>query len=505
MVWRGSETSGVEAIIYGHGDDPIYPGRVGPQALRGRTILDEEPAIVGASWSKSMGAPYGSFQLRVKANKRTRFLTDVLDDDWVDLSFLRHDKQYHVCRGLIDTVRESTAIVNGATERVYNINGRDFGKIWEQTAVYFNRFIGENIGGSALLRTFAAQDESVFGDVAHTVFAFLRQFLIDIEDTDAGVFWSLPPGIPGIPQNAKFTDVVNFLANNGGHYGGKGYTNQPPRVALNAAFLDPSGNNLWNLAQQWSDPSFCELFTELVDQNTFTVPGPGEELRPEDAGMVVIVRDRPFPFGLDPRNDSGWFNLPLHELSPQDIMAGADIGRGGEERFNAFFLKGKAFSEYANSNVELTAPIVDIQDIQKHGFRRYDATSDYVPSNDTDAGWEAFIAYQRAQIADWHGLNAYLFNGTLPLARGFPEIRIGTRVRILGETEEQNLTFYVEGVNHTWSLTQGTKTVLTVTRGWRGTDDELVQAIVDGRVRRTILGTDFESTTGTQQWPGGVA
>lgn len=479
-------TTGVQATIYSFGDDPLLPGVSGPIQLIGRSNRDEDSTIVGCTWQKVLGAPAGEFTLQVKANDRTKFLQNVVDDDWVDISFTRGDEVFHVCRGLIDTIRETTTVSGGATQRIYQIRGRDHGKVWQQTQVYFNRFIAENIGGSALLRVFAATNDNIFGDVPTTVFAFLRQFLLDQENNSAGVFWSFPTGIPGVTQNAKFTDVVRFLSDNGGVVNGVGYTDQPPRVSFQAAFLDPQGNNLWNLAQQWSDPMFCELYTEVVNAETNAIPGPGEQLRPEDSAIAVIVRDRPFPYGDNLRNDSGWFKLPLVQIPLQELGSNVEIGRGGEERYNAFFIKGKAFSEYASNNVDLVAPLLDIEDIRRHGFRRFDSTTDYVPA--PDSSWRDFIDFQRSQVRDWHCLNPYLLNGVIPLRSGFPDIRVGTRVRVLGEQgSEGDQTYYVEGLTHTWQLVQGTKTTLQVSRGWIGTDDTLLQAIRDSRFRYSVI------------------
>ncbi|HUT76981.1 MAG TPA: hypothetical protein VM285_04805, partial [Polyangia bacterium] len=38
--------------------------------------------------------------------------------------------------------------------------------------------------------------------------------------------------------------------------------------------------------------------------------------------------------------------------------------------------------------------------------------------------------------------------------------------------------FYIEGVSHTWNYTSKATTTLTVTRGFVGSDEELVDAVV---------------------------
>jgi hypothetical protein len=487
--WQGSETSGVQATVYSYGDDPVFPGPQGGITLRGRSNRDVEPSIVAATWVKTMGQPAGQFQLQVKAPNEAEFRKQVIDDDWLDLVFTRGDRQFHVCRGMVDTVRRGTQVSNGATDTTFTIRGRDFGKIWTQTQIYFNRFIADDVGGTALIQANAGNGEQLFGDVPETVFAFLQQFIIDRQQNENnGVFWTLPPGIPGIGRRALFTEVVNFFRDNGGHTGGIGYTDRPSRLAFRPSFIQAQGTDIWTLAQQWSDPVFCELYTELVDKNKFAIPGPDEDLTPEDAGMAVILRDRPFPYGNDLRNDSAWFNLPEVAIPRQALDTGTDLGRGGEERYNAFFVKAKAYAEQSSAGVDLVAPLIDIEDVKRHGFRRFDATTNYHPNFFNDENWRTFIELQRGQLRDWHALNPYFLNGVIPLRRGFPEIRIGTKLRILGETgPEEDTVFYVEGVQHSWSLMRGMSTQVTVSRGWEGTDDSLLSAIVDARRRFSLI------------------
>jgi hypothetical protein len=78
-------------------------------------------------------------------------------------------------------------------------------------------------------------------------------------------------------------------------------------------------------------------------------------------------------------------------------------------------------------------------------------------------------------------MNPYLLSGTIALGHGRPDIRVGTRIRIPGEGGDTLLdeTYYVEGVNHSWSLGPGIRTTLQVTRGFIGDDNMLLRAITD--------------------------
>lgn len=483
--FQSRETSGAIVTIYAQGDDPILRGRPGALPIDGDGRPGAtSPSLISVSTSKVLGQPAGTFEVELKT-RDPDFLDKVMDDDWVDISFTRGARVYATMRGLIDSIQRVESVnEQDATDVTYTISGRDFGKCFERTEIYFNRFLAEGLGG--VTRIFAAADPNLFGDVRKTVETFLLYFLTDLSNTTGATSWRVASGMPGLPDNELLAKVLQFPRSGGWSYG-QGYTNNPPRVSFLPAFMDPQGSNLWSLAQQWSDPGFCELYTELTKADG-TIPSveEAEELRFEDSAMSVILRDRPFPFGDNPRNDSFWFDLPTLEITRQDIEGVLAMTRGGEERFNAFFVKGKAFAEAAGNNIELVAPLVDLQSVRKHGFRRFDITTEYVP--DPDSRWPEFITRQRALARDWHMLNPYLLSGNITLARGFPELRIGTRLRIAaGEHGQPEETYYTEGVYHSWSQYAGMKTSASLTRGWRGDEQSFLSTMREMRKQYALI------------------
>lgn len=479
--FQGSDKSGVLVSFYGHSDPVLDTDKVeGRVDIVGPVKESQQDAISRLTWTKTLGAASGRWEMDVKTSNPDFYEKGILDDDWIDITFTQHAKQYNVCRGLIDTIRTRNAVANGATQHVYTLAGRDHGKIFENTNVFFNRYIGENVGGGATLRAWAnANQAHIFGNVATTVDAFLFQFLKQL-NASSNARWALPPGLPGLNADVPagspvyFKDVVQ--------YNRTGFSDFPARAAYRPMFMDPDGfvgHSLWALAQEWSDPSFCELFCDVVkNDGSYMQPGAGEELRPEDSTIGVIIRDKPFPTVVFPEaiNDGPWFtSIPVHTVQIQELDSGTDIGRGGDERFNAFFVRSSTTAEYSGQNVDITKPLWYPDDVVRRGIRRMDVTSNYVSSIADNPG---MVTRQRALLRDWYGLNAYYQNGTLPLGHLRPDIRIGSRVRIPGQHPEDDLTLYVEGITHAWALGKG-RTTLTVTRGWRGTDRSLMSAIND--------------------------
>jgi len=483
--FQGSENSGVELHVYSHGDDPFIQSSPGEILFDGKTQTDKNPSIVSVQYQKMLGQPSSNFTVQVQDPNNT-IRDKIADDDWVDLTFTRHGEKYHILRGMIDTIRENVTIINGASENVLVVSGRDHGKVWEQTQVFFNRFLATD--GRAVFNDALEKGGGIAGNPAKTVFAILKFFLARLSRETLSPSWTLPGGIPNIPQGSAFTDVIDFNDRNGGYTNGIGFTNTPPRVAVNAFNFDPSGNQLWDLAQSWSDPQYCEMYTELVDAATGGIPDPGKAVDRTGTQMALIFRDRPFPHGVG-GSTGAWFDLPTFTLTRQDLAGGTDIGRGGEERLNTFFAKIKGLNETKANQVELTGVLADLESIKRHGPRIMSTVSDYQAAPPTSLA--AFVRYQRSQLCDWFSLNPVFLNGTLPLARGFPDIRVGTRVRVLGDRgDESNITYYVEGVSHDWNLVGGMRTTLTVTRGWRGTDESLREAIDKARSLYTVIDGD---------------
>jgi hypothetical protein len=123
--------------------------------------------------------------------------------------------------------------------------------------------------------------------------------------------------------------------------------------------------------------------------------------------------------------------------------------------------------------IDLYGPLWNTDDIKLHGLRKFDVESRYVPAQQVLAD---LASQQRRKLMNWNCLNAYLWNGTLALAAFFPEIRLGQRLRIVGTQGSPLETYYVEGVDQNWTVEES-RTRVTVTHGWRGTDDEYLKAL----------------------------
>ncbi len=493
--YQGSETSSGELTVYPSGQDPIIKRPQKAIAFTGQYITDEAPSLVSLSTSKKMNGG-GGWSATIKDGRpfaRDTDLRDIIvDDDWADIVFKRHNRPFHVMRGLVTSIeRERSVSGTGATAVTYTLTGRDFGWIWEKTPLWFNKFLSpgvalENVVGATAMQVF--NSINIGGTVSETIEAFLFGFLESLGEVGRAN-WKMPRGMPNIEDNSTFIEnVIKEFS---------GFTNDPPRLSINPNFMDPNGAGAWAMAQEWSDPAFCELWYDIATINPAFVNAAGTvesfselpaiiaqladaQLPIDESKMALFLRDRPFPTVAEGLN-SAWFSLPTIELEREDVVNDVTV-RGGLERFNAFMLSSQLSQELLkNSAVEITAPLWDADDMLIHGFRRYDIMSRYranlAETGTADTSLLTLTKNQRLKIRDWYALNPYFYSGTLSLGHGRPDARVGMKARIAHPSPERVETYYIEEVNNAWTFGVGIRTNLGVTRGWRGTDKTLMDAL----------------------------
>jgi hypothetical protein len=492
--FQSSERSDVAAVIYRKNSDRILLARSIDQS--GAFTLggtQENAAIVSAQMQKSHGQGWQwSFQLKLPPG--VELLEQIQDDDWIDIFLSRWGYVWHVIRGSIDECRRRRNVGGtGATITTYSITGRCFQKIYEITPIWFNRYNADNVAGSIAYSLVNAPN--IGGDVADTVRLFLQGFLKNTSDLGRSN-WKFPAGMPN--TNGAFTDVVQFSSS--------GYKDIPARQSVSASLMMPEGT-VWDLANQWRDQNFCELYTDLIPKAFNSVNGTeidisdptvfAQNAASTDHGldtsqtiMTTVLRDKPFVMvdpaiqaAYDEANgehtpitglDSPWFKLPLYKVPRQYIVAD-DIGWSGYERLNMFLASSPALQQFMKGDfMSLTQPLWATGDMLEHGMRQMDVVTNYVAKN---ADLFSMSIVQRLMARDWYCMNPYFLNGTLSFAVGLPDLHNGTRLRILGNTPDDDETYYVEGVAHNYSMPGGTKTTATVTRGVKGTDSNYVQTL----------------------------
>ncbi len=475
--FQGSETSWVEVIIYQHGDDPVVlaSGKPTRAVLDGKREIDDTDSIISVATGKHISQASGTFTINLKPSLMSKQIFDwLVDDDWVDIIWYRHDQPWHTMRGLIDDVNRSRITsANGATVTGYTITGREWSKIFETTAVWFSPYANSELITDAVANQVFAALPQVVGPPPVAVYAYLNGFLEALE-SNAGVNWNPPRGMPGLTEDSFLASVI-FAGKEAGtslpnvRFDSNYYQNIPARKGFNTNYLQPQGT-LWQLAKQWSDPLFTEFYADLLpngDPFDGTMVN-GLPIRPGEGKMTIVVRDKPFP---TLEYTDNWDSLPDIIIPRQQIREDY-TGKSGAERFNTYYIASlltqEAMGEHA---LTVLAPLIDLEDIARHGMRRMDVQSQQAPVGE-NIDYGALTDVQRKIIRDWYALNPYMLSGTLNLGLGRPDIKVGTKVTVPGTAPDgsTNEVYYVEQVSHNFTFGPGTRTTLGVTRGWTGTD-----------------------------------
>jgi hypothetical protein len=468
--FQSSETSGVEVVVHRVDGDPIYP-QTGELKFRGTSVEDTEHSLVSLQTQKTLGEVSGTWSFTLKPTDKAHELFETAnDDDWVDISITRHGRKWHVMRGLIDDIRRTETVGGtGATSVSYTVSGRDFGKVLESTPIHFNLYTdGEFAGGGAAtekifqLKPFVTPAEAVKG--------FLDGFLKVIAGLGRQT-WEMPASMSNVKaedggSNPSFGGSVVYSLNKNASL---------PTRGLSTQNLSMPQGVLWQLAQEYCDPIFNELYVDQLPADDLEKVSPDSlrgGLAVDDSAMVVVLRRKPFPL-VDEDFLSDWFELPLFIIPRQQIVE-TNVGRSATERFNAFYCSPPFIQEqFKGLDVgDSQAPLWALKDINRHGLRRLEVTTMY-QSTANPVDTPGMIKALRQFLRDWYSINPYLLNGTMSLGLGRPDIKIGTRIRIPGDKGENDQeTYYVESVGHQWQFGRGTRTNLGITRGYVGTDND---------------------------------
>lgn len=473
--FQGSETHGVNVVIYPHKREAIFAGnRTAPDrfVLEGRTGRDGNlsPAVVSLQTSKTMAEGTFTFVVKEPLNVSAFSIADVVtDDDWVDIEFVQNGRRFHTMRGIIEGINFSeTTSGSGATVRTTTITGKDHTAIFAKTQVWVNRFVGE-ITDVTLAEILDATGS--FTPTPDEAVVKLLQGLLRVQTESQRTAFKMPSGIPD--RSDDLLNRIRFVTD--------GFDPKPARRTASIMLADPTRSGLWSFVSEFSDPLFCELYADLVPKLPDGVAAARPYLDPTGEApigsteMGVIFRTRPFqreqaPDVDDPSTDTkAWERLPTALCVPQDFTA-LNLGRSGAERYNAFY----ASTDLTTADQKtLVPPLWDQDDVYKHGVREFTISSRYFPENGTDV---LLLSELRWIAACWHCLNPYLLSGTGTLGRLRPDVRVGMRLRVQDENIDKQRTFYVEQVAHAWSL-GSPRTTIGLTRGWTGSDESYRKAL----------------------------
>jgi hypothetical protein len=443
--------------VYPHSGEVVWNGRKDKVRTFSWDADKTEGTILSLNTIKTLGAPSGTWQASVKVAPDSDLdITqgDIVDGDWVDITYMRNGVEFPVMRGVVDSARQRKITSGGATVRVFNITGRDHGAPFETPIAWQSLWVqtlGELVRGIMTDKV-----KGAIGGSPDEMFEILVQAALDRGSRNKSN-WQLPPELAKIATESPsdrpyFYEALNIDAadTRGAYYNEVQLWTQP-------------GQTLHQTLQQWCNPLLNEIFYDLDVRKI------GQKRYPD---MYAIIRERPFVNTADGLN-SPWYELDELEL-PDWIIQDYDIGRDGSQRYTLIELIADFGFINPQEAAAFAAPIWNQVDIQTHGLKPWQENVRYVAKDGKAQGqWlEERKAWQKL-VVDWYAPNPYFGSGSLGAGILIPEARIGTKVKYDTGAEKTSEHYYLEGVENKYSYDRAGhhgKTSLTVTRGWPGSD-----------------------------------
>lgn len=484
--------------------------------------------IHSCTFAKNNSAPAGSFAFKLDS---TRDWKDILKPGQWCLIFMSNDGTLNLpkresnnsfppppsfpihakkLRGIcyIDRVAVISSITaHGALDVEYEISGRDFGVVYEETQLWYNWFKAESIRIEAefvKLNNISEQPEFKITldnllELAHDLFfAYHRRVgkgntKEEQQLTELGTQWLMPAELLNM-LNIPYEQNESFYGNITNLYGSGEYTDNDTKLGqtlltqpLQNPLLYITGN-AWSKLKELSIEEFHELFTE-TDHN----------------GHPKLMF-RPIPWGIDTRGYPTLAKkvLPYKKLVEKnrfvDIAAlnvlDFDIGEENHSRYNHFLVQLK-------NSVWFSIPVVGVLntkastrgrkfpyprkgEIKRHGLRLMHANLNTFPYSlagnqvgkaaaPSDGKPDPILLIELNELfLDYWDVAIFFESGTLTTI-GNNDIKIGKVININKDVPYiGNKLFYIEGYTDEFIIEENGSSFWTqslqLTRGIEKTD-----------------------------------
>lgn len=426
-------------------------------------------SVQGVSTSKSFGNASGSFTVTLKKPRGTQGSWTKLfaqpEGSWVRINYVLNGVPQPVLWGIVDSISENvTRAEQGARMETYTVTGRDFGKALEDTKTIVNLFAVSSLDMFRGLLS-AYNFDPPIGTPDKVVKKILDLWLGN--DGLGAQQYRLPSSLADHAYGQTLYEALNFDTIQA-MSDGAGET-------LDMTVLNPdqqSGQGLWDVLQQYCNGLLNEMWVDLAPTISRLENGVQKDY---SWGPAFFLRERRFRQFDD---TSLWDNTRTVTLQKGDVRNRQLAKGGAANRYNYWVLHGGVLGDqyraqaltHAMPDVEPfkpgAIPIINLESMQKHGIRPYVATTNFLPffkGGEEKSGFIRLAANWMKRIHDWYGVAPWQLSGTLTCSRLRPDIRIG--MRVIEETDAGPITFYVEGVDHSWNYPGAGVTTLTVTHG----------------------------------------
>lgn len=367
----------------------------------------------------------------------------IRDGDWATINVVKNGLESHVMIGRVDSVGVGTqAGGHGEVNVTVTISGRDLTAAPTDTPLHFNPYdpLHNNAAGIDMVKLFG----DAFAGQPHECVPKILTAALGDNAANFGHPPLVPPGVFGVTETKWSTglDIVARVAEC------RGFLFAPALLNMGQV------QSLWQLAAQYSNPAFNEMWLD-------TDPDAGNA----NAGRkgYLNFRERPFVNLADGAN-SPWYKLPEHVV-PLSTATALNLSRG-RNRVNYVQFLGAFASIFQDDAMAQAPPTYNEESIKRWGLRKLEMSSSYL-SEESEGGagnWQEENRKWRDILVAWNILNADYWEGTIALGEMRPEIRVGSKLVLTGGPPagyagfphdrgdaKEAMTFYVEAVQHTWT------------------------------------------------------
>jgi len=365
----------------------------------------------------------------------------------------------------------------------YHISGRDFGKVLEESDLFYNPYTAKTSSTVLLNALLTARGIPFVGSPDQIILSALRVFLssgsssikeglLKGESFDPVNQWILPKqlvkvitaGLPFVSQSEPhFGDVVNYRI-----------TEDLPGFKQRAMLQTNTNGSLWNFLQSQSNRMVNEIFLDLD--------------RDEDGRVspALYLRPRPTSYRFGTQNTNLTDLMKFQSL--QDLANSGNViqiqnsdikfdnlGKSDRERLNMIWMTPRQTSdsyinEFANVNTHgfgsVGLPMLEGESIQRYGLRRFDTNLDYIYDNSAGKNVVSVELYKAFlfQVHDLHRFNHLYESGTIETVGRHAQLgKVLEHVPSLSVLAPK--IYYIEGYTHKWTFPNKWTTNWVVTMG----------------------------------------
>lgn len=471
-----------------------YGGKQRTLHARSATLVGD---IVQVQTTKQLGDAAGTWSVTCKGQvygdiaQGGQAWSDVLrDGDWVTINIVKNGVESHLMLGRIDAVRVAAMSGgHGENDVTVTVEGRDLTAAAIDTPVYFNPYdpLHNNAAGIDMVKLFG----DAFAGQPHECVPKILTASLGDNGANFGHPPLVPPGVFGVTE-ARWSDGIDIVA----------------RVAECRGFLFAPAlldmgqvPALWQLATQYSNPAFNEMWLD-------TDPDAGSSATGRKG--YLNFRERPFVNVADGAA-SPWFKLVEHVV-PLSVVQAMNLSRG-RNRVNHVMFLGAFASIFQGDAMAQAPPSYNEQSIKRWGLRKLEMSSNYL-SEESGGGadnWQAENRAWRDLLVAWNALNGDYWDGVVTFGELRPDIRIGAKLILTGGPaggyagwpkdggdKAKALSFYIEGIQHTWAAGQSptAQTQLLVTQGY--VEGERLKALTAAMAQwKDVVGTEGAADAST--------